>query len=119
MFAVATSSIINVLLLRGITKKYLGVTGTIDFKIVLKTLFIAIISNAVAYAFYAFFTNYKGIEISSHIIFILCLILDSFMIYVLAKNLNLPEVYEYMNVYISKLSKMFNYAGRIFVKQAK
>lgn len=119
MFAVATSSIINVLLLRGITKKYLGVTGTIDFKIVLKTLFIAIISNAVAYAFYAFFTNYKSIEISSHIIFILCLILDSFMIYVLAKNLNLPEVYEYMNVYISKLSKMFNYAGRIFVKQAK
>lgn len=119
MFAVAVSSIINVLLLRGITKKYLGVRGTIDGKIVFKTLFITIVANAVAYAFYAFFTNYKDVQISSHIIFILCLILDSFIIYVLAKKLNLPEVYEYMNVYISKLSKMFNYVGRIFVKQAK
>lgn len=119
MFAVAVSSVINVLLLRGITKKYLTVRRTIDFKIVFKTLFIAIISNAVAYAFYAFFTSHEAVKISSHIIFVLCLILDSFMIYVLAKNLNLPEVYEYMNVYISKLSKMFNYAGRIFVKQAK
>jgi putative peptidoglycan lipid II flippase len=119
MLAVAVSSIINVLLLRGITKKYLGVRGTIDIKIVFKTLFIAIVANAVAYAFYAFFTSYETIKISSHIIFILCLTLDSFIIYVLAKKSNLPEVYEYMNVYISKLSKMFNYAGRIFVKQSK
>ncbi len=119
MFAVATSSIINVLLLRRITKKYLGVMGTIDGKIVFKTLIIALVSNAAAYAFYAFFTSHEAVKISSHIIFVLCLMLDSFMIYVLAKNLNLPEVYEYMNVYISKISRMFNYAGRIFVKQSK
>lgn len=119
MFAVATSSIINVFLLRSIIKKYLGIMGTIDSKIVFKTLFITIIANAIAYVLYAFFTNYEIVKISSHIIFILCLTLDSFIIYILAKKLNLPEVYEYMNVYFSKISKMFNYVGRVFVKQAK
>lgn len=108
MFAVATSSVINVLLLRSITKKYLGLNGTIDSKIVFKTLFITIFANAVAYAFYLYFINIVDFKISSHIIFMLCLALDAFMIYVLAKKLNLPEVYEYINVYISKIKKLYD-----------
>jgi putative peptidoglycan lipid II flippase len=108
MFAVATSSIINVFLLRRITKKYLGIHKTIDKWIVLKTLLIATVANFTAFAFYEFFT-YSGVsQISGYVIFVLCLALDAFMIFVLAKKLNLPEVYDYMNVYISKFKKIYN-----------
>lgn len=108
MFAVATSSIINVFLLRRITKKYLGINRTIDKWIVLKTLFIAIIANLTAFAFYEFFT-YSGVgQLSGYMIFVLCLALDAFIIFTLAKKLNLPEVYDYMNVYISKIKKLYN-----------
>lgn len=108
MFAVATSSIINVFLLRRITRKYLGIHKTIDKPIVLKTLFVAIIANFTAFAFYEFFT-YSGVgQISGYVIFVLCLALDAFMIFVLVKKLNLPEVYDYMNVYISKIKKLYD-----------
>lgn len=102
-FAVAISSIINVFLLRAITRKYLGISGTISKSLIFKTLFVAIASNIIAFGFYKLVISYADGTAMRYGLFIVTLIIDAVIIYALAKKMQLNEVYDYMKAYIAKI----------------
>lgn len=106
MFSIVASSIINVLLLRSILNKNTELHGVVKIKGVLKTVFIAIISTLVAKIFYDNILNIFDSSIVRYGVFVISLILNTILIYVLAKKLNLVEVYSYLDIYKNKLVRI-------------
>lgn len=103
MLAIVLSSVVNVFLLKSIINRYINFKNIFILKDITKTLFVSVFSTLISFIFYKTITFFDDNVLFGHFVFVLSLMLNTVLVYKMAKRYKINEIYEYLDFYKNKL----------------